>query len=336
VGCITPWNYPLLQLAAKVAFAMGAGCTVVLKPSAVAPLDAFVLAEVIDAVGLPPGVFNLVAGTGPGVGEPLAAHPGVAMVSFTGSTRAGTRVAALCAPNVTRVALELGGKSASVLLDDLDGPALAEAVEGTVLGAFTNSGQTCSATTRMLVPAGQLDDVVDMARDVAESLRVGDPSDPTTDLGPLASAAQWDRVQGHLRAGIDEGARLVTGGPGRPNGLERGWFARPTVFADVTPDMHVAREEIFGPVLSVLAHRDLDHAVALANDTDYGLSGAVWSADRDRARSVALRLRTGEVDLNGGADWHPSQPFGGFGRSGRGREYGVEGFEEFLETTTIR
>ena len=335
VGCITPWNYPLHQIAAKVAFAMAAGCTVVLKPSEVAPIDAFLLAEIVHEVGLPAGVFNLVSGLGPEVGEAIASHPDVDMVSFTGSTRAGKRVAQLGAESVKRVALELGGKSANVLLDDLDSEGFAKAVADGVQKAFLNSGQTCSALTRMLVPADRLEEAEQVAAAAVGKVKVGDPFAEGTHLGPLASAAQRDRVQGYIQKGIDEGATVVAGGLGAPEGLDTGYYVRPTVFSGVKPDMTIAQEEIFGPVLSILPYRDEDDAVEIANGVVYGLAGGVWSADKDRAVQVARRLRTGQVEVNGGA-FNPNAPFGGYKQSGVGREYGTHGFEEFLEVKSLQ
>jgi acyl-CoA reductase-like NAD-dependent aldehyde dehydrogenase len=336
VGCITPWNYPLHQIAAKVAYAMAAGCTVVLKPSEIAPLDAFVLTEVINDVGLPPGVFNLVTGVGPVVGEAIAAHPDVDMVSFTGSTRAGKRVAEVASQSLKRVALELGGKSANILLDDLDDAKFEQAVRDGIGKAYLNSGQTCTALTRMLVPQGRLADAERIAADEVETKF--QPSDPFADgamLGPLSSQAQVDRVQGYIQKGIDEGAKLVTGGVGKPEGLEKGYYVKPTVFSNVTNDMTIAREEIFGPVLSILPYDTEEDAVQIANDTPYGLSGGVWSADADRAKKVARRIRTGQIEVNGGA-FNPNAPFGGYKQSGYGREYGEYGFEEFLEIKSMQ
>ena len=335
VGCITPWNYPLHQIAAKVAFAMAAGCTVVLKPSEVAPIDAFILAEIIDEVDLPAGVFNLVTGVGPVVGEAIAAHPDVDMVSFTGSTRAGKRVTQVAAENVKKVALELGGKSANVLLDDLDADGFAKAVSDGVQKAFLNSGQTCSALTRMLVPRDRLAEAEQIAAATVDADKVGNPFAEGTHLGPLASAAQRDRVQGYITKGIDEGATLVAGGLGAPEGLETGFYVRPTVFSGVSPDMTIAQEEIFGPVLSILPYDGEDDAVEIANGVVYGLAGGVWSADKDRAVRVARRLRTGQVEVNGGA-FNPNAPFGGYKQSGVGREYGRHGFEEFLEVKSLQ
>ncbi len=336
VGCITPWNYPLHQIAAKVAYAIAAGCTVVLKPSEIAPLDAFILAEVINDAGLPAGVFNLVTGTGAEVGQAIATHPRIDMVSFTGSTRAGKAVAAAASGNLKRVALELGGKSANILLDDLDDAAFETAVRDGVGKAYLNSGQTCTALTRMLVPAGRLADAERLAADEVETKF--QPQDPFADfamLGPLSSQAQVDRVTGYIQKGIDEGAKLVTGGPERPEGLEAGYFVKPTVFSEVRNDMTIAQEEIFGPVLSILPYDTEDDAVRIANDSPYGLSGGVWSADVDRAKGVARRIRTGQIEVNGGA-FNPNAPFGGYKQSGYGREYGTQGFEEFLETKSMQ
>jgi aldehyde dehydrogenase (NAD+) len=336
VGAITPWNYPLHQIAAKVAYAIAAGCTVVLKPSEVAPVDAFILAEVVHDAGLPAGVFNLVSGTGPVVGEAIAGHPKVDMVSFTGSTRAGKRVAEVAAQSLKRVALELGGKSANVLLDDLDDEGFENAVRDGIGKAYLNSGQTCTALTRMLVPAGRLSDAERIAADEVETKF--QPKDPFAEgamLGPLSSQAQVERVTGYIQKGIDEGAKLVTGGPERPEGLDEGYYVRPTVFSDVRNDMTIAQEEIFGPVLSIIAYDDEDDAARIANDSAYGLAGGVWSADVDRAKAFARRVRTGQIEVNGGA-FNPSAPFGGYKNSGYGREYGTHGFEEFLEVKSMQ
>ncbi len=328
---ITPWNWPVNQIMCKVVPALAAGCTVVLKPSEIAPLNAMILAEIFHEAQVPPGVFNLVNGDGPTVGEALASHPDVDMVSFTGSTRAGILVAKAAAPTVKRVAQELGGKSANIVLDDAD---LAKVVAAGVTGCFLNSGQSCNAPTRMFVPASRHDEAVRIAKGAAESMKVGDPFTPGTNLGPVASRAQWEKIQRLIQAGIDEGATLVTGGTGRPEGLARGYYVRPTIFANVRNHMTVGREEIFGPVLSILPYRDEEEAIALANDTVYGLSGYVQSGDLERARRVAARLRTGNVHVNGaGADF--AAPFGGYKQSGNGREWGEFGFEEFLEVKAI-
>jgi len=332
VGCITPWNYPLHQIAAKVAPALAAGCTVVLKPSEVAPLNAFVLAEIIDEVGLPAGVFNLVTGYGPVVGEAIAAHPEVDMVSFTGSTRAGKRVTELAAQTVKRVALELGGKSANVILDDAD---LDKAVRDGVGKCYLNSGQTCSALTRMVVPRSRLAEVERIAAEAAATFKPGAPDAADTRLGPLVSAVQRDRVRGYIRKGIEEGAKLVAGGPDAPDGLEKGFFVQPTVFSDVRRDMTIAQEEIFGPVLAILPYDDEEEAVSIANDSVYGLAGGVWSGDPERARRVARRMRTGQVEINGGS-FNPVAPFGGYKQSGNGRELGKFGLEEFLEVKSLQ
>ena len=332
VGAITPWNYPLHQIAAKVAPALAAGCTVVLKPSEVAPLNAFVLMEIFEEVGIPAGVCNLVTGIGPVVGEALAAHSDVDMVSFTGSTRAGKRVTEVAAATVKRVALELGGKSANVILDDAD---LAKAVPDGVAKCYLNSGQTCSALTRMLVPKEKLAEVEDLAVQAAEAFTPGDPFDDATRLGPLVSAAQRDRVRMYIDKGIGEGAKLLTGGVEAPDGLDSGYFVRPTVFSGVTPEMTIAREEIFGPVLVIMPYETEDEAVEIANGTDYGLAGGVWSGDPERAKRGARRLRTGQVEVNGGA-FNPLAPFGGYKQSGNGREYGHFGLEEFLEVKALQ
>ncbi|MCW2668943.1 MAG: aldehyde dehydrogenase [Frankiales bacterium] len=330
VGCITPWNYPLHQVVLKVGAALAAGCTVVVKPSEVAPLSAYVLAEVFDATGLPPGVFNLISGYGAEVGEALVVHPDVDMISFTGSTRAGKRIAELAGKQVKRVALELGGKSANVILDDAD---LEKAVADGVGKCFLNSGQTCSALTRMLVPADKLEQAEQIAAATAAAFAVGDPNDAATLLGPLVSSAQLQRVRDYIDKGVAEGARLVTGGSEPLQ--DKGFYVRPTVFSGVTPDMTIAREEIFGPVLVVMPYQDEDDALRIAKDSEYGLAGGVWSGDPDRALRVARRLRTGQVEVNGGA-FNPAAPFGGYKQSGIGREAGTFGLEEFLETKAIQ
>jgi len=332
LGAITPWNYPLYQVALKVAPALAVGCTVVLKPSELAPLSAYTLAEVVHEAGVPPGVFNMVIGPGAVVGEAIASHPRVDMVSFTGSTRAGRRVMERAAGTLKRVALELGGKSANVILDDAD---LEAAVPAGVFACFLNSGQTCSALTRMIVPRARLGEVEERAVEAVRSYVVGSSLDPRTTLGPLASAAQLQRVRGYIRTGIDEGARLRCGGDDAPDGLERGYFVRPTLFSEVTSDMTIAREEIFGPVLSILPYDTEQEAVRIANDTDYGLAGAVWAGEADRAARVARLLRTGQVDVNGAA-FNPSAPFGGYKRSGFGRERGRFGLEELLQVKSIQ
>jgi acyl-CoA reductase-like NAD-dependent aldehyde dehydrogenase len=332
LGAITPWNYPLHQIAAKVAPALAAGCTVVLKPSEVVPLNAFLLAEIAAEAGLPPGVFNLVTGTGPLVGEAIASHPGVDMISFTGSTRAGRRVSELAAATVKPVAMELGGKSPNVILDDAD---LARAVPDGVAKCFLNSGQTCSALTRMLVPAESLGATEEIAAATAGAFTPGDPFDPATRLGPLVSETQRERVRGYIEKGTEEGANLVAGGPEPPEGLERGYFVRPTVFSQVTPEMTIAQEEIFGPVLSIQPYEDTEDAIRIANSTAYGLAGGVWSGDEERAREVARRIRSGQVEINGAA-FNPLAPFGGYKQSGHGRELGRFGIEELLVPKSLQ
>ncbi|HVT77835.1 MAG TPA: aldehyde dehydrogenase family protein [Acidimicrobiales bacterium] len=331
VVAITPWNYPLHQVALKLAPALAVGCTVVLKPSEVAPLSAFILADVIHEVGLPPGVFNLVSGYGQVVGEALVANPDVDMVSFTGSTRAGRRISEVAAQTIKRVALEMGGKSPNIILDDADLPTAINAGMG---ACYINSGQTCIALTRMLVPRARLAEAERLAAEAAEAYTPGDPADANTRLGPLASAAQLERVRAYIQKGLDEGARLVTGGAEPPEGLERGYFVRPTVFSDVRNDMTIAQEEIFGPVLSIIPYDTEEEAIQIANDTIYGLSGAVWSSDPARAEKVARRIRTGQIMVNGGS-FNPYAPFGGYKQSGLGREAGKWGLEEYLEVKAL-
>jgi aldehyde dehydrogenase (NAD+) len=330
-GLITPWNWPVNQIVVKIAPALAAGCTMVLKPSEYSPLSALLFTEVLDEAQVPAGVFNLVNGDGPGVGEAIASHPDIDMVSFTGSTRAGVLVAQSAAPSVKRVAQELGGKSANILLDDVD---LEEAVKRGVAACFVNSGQSCSIPTRMLVPRHLMNDAAQIAKRAAELYRVGPTDDASTQLGPLVNRNQFERVQALIQKGIDEGARLVTGGPGLPEGIDKGYYAKPTVFADVTPDMTIAREEIFGPVLSMIPYDSEADAIAIANGTDYGLAAYVQSADIARARKVGRALRAGGVHLNyPPADFHA--PFGGYKRSGNGREWGEAGLREYLETKAM-
>jgi aldehyde dehydrogenase (NAD+) len=328
---ITPWNWPINQIVCKVAPALAAGCTVVLKPSEVSPMNAVLFAEIMDAAGVPKGVFNLVNGAGPTVGAALAAHPDVDMVSFTGSTRAGVEIAKLAAPTVKRVHQELGGKSANILLDDAD---FESAVTAGVNACFSNSGQSCNAPTRMLVPASRHDEAVDIALRAAQKHRVGPADDPATTMGPVVSDVQFGRVQRLIGIGIEEGAALVAGGAGRPDGLERGYYVKPTVFANVHPSMTIAREEIFGPVLAIMPYRDEEEAIAMANDTPYGLAAYVQSKDQARARRVAMKMRAGSVYVNYPA-WDPGSPFGGYKQSGNGREYGEWGLEAFLEVKGI-
>lgn len=327
---ITPWNWPLNQITAKVAPALATGCTMVLKPSEVAPFSAYLFAEIVAAAGLPAGVFNLVNGDGPGVGSALAAHPGVDMISITGSTRAGVAVAEAAAPTVKRVHQELGGKSPNIILDD---DAFARGVKVGVASVMQNTGQSCNAPTRMLVPAARMQEAMDIAREVAAKTSVGAP-DSGARIGPLVSKAQFDKVQNLIQQGIDEGATLVVGGVGRPDGIEEGFFAKPTVFADVNNDMTIAREEIFGPVLSILPYESVDQAIDIGNDTDYGLAAYVNGADLDEVRKVASRLRAGQVNLNGSSiDF--DAPFGGYKQSGNGREWGSDAFGDYLETKAV-
>ncbi|AOW93119.1 aldehyde dehydrogenase [Rhodococcus sp. WMMA185] len=330
VGAITPWNFPLHQVILKVGGALAAGCTVVLKPTEVAPLASYALAEVFDEVGLPAGVFNLVSGYGPVVGEAIAGHPEVDMVSFTGSTRAGRRVAVVAAETVKKVALELGGKSANVILDDAD---LTKAVTDGVAKCFMNSGQTCSALTRMLVPSDKAEEAAAIAVQAAQNYSVGDPTSATSSLGPLVNSNQLKRVRNYIEQGIAEGAQAVL--DGRETGQDSGYFVGPTVFSGVTEDMTIAKEEIFGPVLSIIGYRDEDDAIRIANGTVYGLAAGVWSGDQERADRVARQLRAGQVEVNGGA-FNTNAPFGGYKQSGVGREAGVLGFEEFLEIKSIQ
>ena len=331
-ACITPWNYPLHQIVAKLAPALLAGCTVIVKPSEVAPLSAYILAEIIDGAGLPPGVFNQVTGYGEAAGEALAGHPDVDLVSFTGSLRAGRRIGDLASATIKRVSLELGGKSASLVLADAD---LALAVKGTIGSCFLNSGQTCTALTRLLVPEARYHEAAALAVEFAASYLPGDPFSEKTRLGPLVSAAQRERVHHFMRQGVLDGAELLTGGADSPLGADCGYFVQPTVFGQVTAEMTIAREEIFGPVLSIITYKDLDQAIRIANGTDYGLAAAVWSSDQAKALHVAGRLRAGQVDING-APFNHLAPFGGFKQSGRGRELGKYGMEEFLELKSIQ
>ena len=335
VGAITPWNYPLHQISAKVAPALAAGCTVVLKPSELVPGVAYLLAEVMDAVGLPPGVFNLVTGTGPVVGEAIVRHEAVDMVSFTGSTRAGRRVAELAAAAPKRTSLELGGKSASVLLDDLSAEEMGNAVAGSLQGCLINSGQTCSATTRLLVPRDRLPEVEGLLQAFVPFAPVGDPMDPATQQGPLVSKVQQERVRGYIQDALDEGAKLVAGGAEQPETTPHGYFVQPTVLV-AEAGSTIEQEEVFGPVLTVVPYDGGDEeALAVANGTPYGLSGAVWASDRDRAVALARRMRTGQVGVNGGV-FNPTAPFGGFGQSGYGRELGSLGIEEFTNVTSLQ
>ncbi len=332
IGAITPWNYPLHQLMIKVAAALAAGCTLVAKPSELAPLNAFLLAEIIDGCGLPPGVFNLVSGVGAVVGEALVSHPDVDMISFTGSTRAGKRITVVAAETIKRVALELGGKSASLILDDADLPL---AVKATVNSCFLNSGQTCSANTRMLVPEEAYVEAAQLAVELGKGFLPGSPLDMQTRLGPLISSEQRERVRRYINLGIEEGAELLLGGEDSPEGLPLGYYVQPTLFGKVRAEMRIAQEEIFGPVLSIIPYRGEEEGIRIANDSCYGLAGGVWSASRERAERVARRLRTGQVDINGGR-FNLLAPFGGFKQSGHGRELGRYGLEEFLEIKSLQ
>jgi len=332
VAAITPWNYPLHQIAGKVAPAMAAGCTVVLKPSQMAPLNAALLADVINDVGLPAGVFNLVTGRGSVIGEALARHPDVDAVSFTGSTAAGRRVSEAAAGTIKRVTLELGGKSPNIILEDAD---FESAIKDGVAKCYLNSGQTCSALTRMLVPRARLAEAEQIATAASELFRPGDPFEPSTTLGPLVSEEQLEQVRGYIRKGVEEGAKLITGGADPVEGLDSGYFVAPTIFSEVTPQMTIAQEEIFGPVLVLMPYEDEEDAVRIANDSLYGLAGGVWSADEERAKRVARRIRTGQVEINGGA-FNPLAPFGGYKQSGYGRELGHYGLEEFLQVKSLQ
>jgi aldehyde dehydrogenase (NAD+) len=330
-GFITPWNWPLNQIACKVAPAIAAGCTIVLKPSEIAPISGYILAEIIAESGLPAGVFNLVNGDGPTVGAAISSHSEIDLVSFTGSTRAGREVAKAAADGIKRVTQELGGKSANIILEDVED--FTKAVAGGVLGCFGNSGQSCNAPTRMLVPKSKMAETIEIAKATASKAVVGDPNAETTRLGPVVSELQFNKITALIERGIEEGAELIVGGPGRPEGIETGYFIQPTIFANVTNDMNIAREEVFGPVLSILAYEDDGEAVAIANDTDYGLSGYV-SGEISHAQKIARQIRTGMVHINGaGPDF--AAPFGGYKQSGNGREWGLEGFEEYLETKSM-
>lgn len=330
-GLITPWNWPMNQIGCKVAPALAVGCTVVLKPSEIAPLSAWLWAEVMHEAGVPAGVFNLINGDGPGVGTLLSQHPDVDMMSFTGSTRAGTLVAQNAAPTVKRVTQELGGKSPNIILEDAD---LSAAVKQGVRSMFSNTGQSCNAPSRMLVPAAKLAEAESIAREVAQKVVLGDPRDPATHMGPVVSQLQYDRIQALIEKGIAEGAKLVVGGPGKPEGLQTGYFVRPTVFSEVNNHMTIAREEIFGPVLVMIPYGSEDEAVQIANDTPYGLAGYVQSSDIDHARRVASRIRAGNIHINGASGGY-DVPFGGFKQSGNGREWGAHGFTDFLEIKAV-
>jgi aldehyde dehydrogenase (NAD+) len=329
-GFITPWNWPVNQIACKVVPALAVGCTMVLKPSEVAPFSGYIWSEIMHAAGVPAGVYNMINGDGPGVGAAIASHPEVDMVSFTGSTRAGIEVAKAAAPTVKRVAQELGGKSPNIILEDAD---LKSAVGGGIRSVMNNSGQSCNAPTRMLVPAKKMDEVIVIAREAAESITVGDPNG-NAKMGPVVSEVQWKKIQGLIQKGIDEGATLVTGGTGRPEGLDKGYYVKPTVFANVTNDMTIAKEEIFGPVVSILGYDTVDQAVQIGNDTEYGLAAYVSGTDQAKVREVASKLRAGQVSINGGGG-DLTAPFGGYKMSGNGREWGDYGFHEFLETKAM-
>lgn len=329
VGMITPWNWPLNQIACKVFPALATGNTMILKPSEIAPFDAAIFTEIMHEAGVPKGVFNLVNGDGPGVGTAMSGHPDIDMISFTGSTRAGIAIAANAAPTVKRVAQELGGKSPNIVLDD---SAFAQSVAKGTVGMMGNSGQTCTAPSRMLVPHARMEEAKAAAREAAEKVIPGDPKGNAT-IGPVVSKAQWDKIQGLIEKGIEEGATLVAGGPGKPEGLETGHYVKPTVFADVTNDMTIAREEIFGPVLAILGYDDLDDAVRIANDTEYGLASAITGEDLELARKTARKIRAGRVAINGGYDMNAA--FGGYKKSGNGREWGKFGFDEFVEVKAV-
>ncbi len=331
VGMITPWNWPLNQITCKVAPALAAGCTMILKPSEFTPSSALIFAEILHQAGVPKGVFNLVNGLGQAVGAAMSAHPGIDMISFTGSTRAGIDVAQRAATTVKRVTQELGGKSPNIILEDAD---MQKAVAGGVASVFSNSGQSCNAPTRMLVPNEKMDEVIAIAKAAAAKTKAGDPRAEDTKIGPVVSAIQWDKIQALINKGIEEGATLVAGGPGRPDGIDKGYYVRPTVFANVTKDMTIAREEIFGPVISIMGFKDEEEAVEIANDTSYGLAGYVSAGSLDRARSVARRIRAGNINLNGVPN-ERAAPFGGYKQSGNGREWGKFGLEEFLEVKAI-
>ena len=330
-GMITPWNWPANQIACKVAPALATGCTMVLKPSEVAPYSALLLAEILHEAGVPKGVFNLINGDGPGVGSPMAAHPGIDVISFTGSTKAGIDVAVKAAPTVKRVGQELGGKSANILLDDAD---MTRAVTQGVQAVMRNSGQSCNAPTRMLVPMARLGEIAIIAKAAADGMKVGDPNAADTDVGPVVSKVQWDKIQALIAKGIAEGASVVAGGAGRPNGLSKGYYVKPTVFSNVDNSMTIAREEIFGPVISIIGYTDEADAVRIANDSDLGLAAYVQSGDVERAKRVAKQLRAGMVHINGAAA-DSKAPFGGYKQSGNGREWGRYGFDEYLETKAV-
>jgi aldehyde dehydrogenase (NAD+) len=331
VGMITPWNWPLNQIACKVAPALAAGCTMILKPSEYTPSSALIFAEILHEAGVPKGVFNLINGLGPEVGAAMSEHPDIDMMSFTGSTRAGIDVVRRAAPTVKRVSQELGGKSPNIILEDAD---LTKAITGGTAHCFNNSGQSCNAPTRMLVPMAKMAEAAAIAKAVADKTKVGDPRAADTNLGPVVNRVQWDKIQGLIKKGIDEGAKVAAGGLGLPDGLNKGFYVRPTVFSHVTNDMTIAREEIFGPVLSIIGYKDEDEAVAIANDTPYGLAGYVSSGDIERARRVARRIRAGNVNLNGAPN-ERAAPFGGYKQSGNGREWGRFGLEEYLEVKAV-